>query len=113
VSRNTWLAACLVTLMLTAAAWAQDGSVDPVSTPVLQGGSATVADTSATGDLQQGIKEQLRSTFAQFIADEIHNLFGELRTALGLPAEPTDPATDPLTMLESAITDMVVEKLTN
>jgi hypothetical protein len=113
MNRRSYSAACLMTLVLTAAAWGQSGFLNPANESASSDPSATAADTSVTGDQQPGVKQQLRSAFAQLVTDEIHNFFGELRTALGLPAEPTDPTTDPLAILETAITEMVVNKLTN
>ena len=48
-----------------------------------------------------------RPSVAQVFVDMIRNLFGNLRTMLGLPAVPTDSTTDPLAILESAIENMV------
>ncbi len=111
MNRGTRSIACLITLLLAATAWGRSSFVSPTSLPASLSEAAAAGDTSDVSGQPQGIKQQLRSEFAQLIVDQIHSLFGELRIALGLPAEPTDPASDPLAILETAITDVVQAKL--
>ncbi len=113
MNRRTWSTACLIVLLLTAAAWGQSTVEDTTSVPASSDESVAAAETSGADGPLQSVKQQLRSEFAQFVVAEIHNFFVELRTSLGLPPEPTDPATDPLAILETVITDTVENKLTN
>jgi hypothetical protein len=111
MTRRTWSVAWLMTLLLTAAAWGQSSFFNPTSAPASSDVSTATGDTSATTDLQSSIKQQLRSELAQLIVQEIHQIFQQIRTSFGLPAEPTDPTTDPLSILETAITTAVEAKL--
>lgn len=113
MNRRTWSVACLTTLILAATAWSESTSEDTTAAPASSDESVTALDTTGTDGPLQSIKDQVRSEFAQLIVDEIHSFFQSIRTSLGLPAESTDPATDPLAILETVITDMVENKLTS
>ena len=113
MNRRTWSTAFVTTLLLTATAWSQSTSEDTTTVPASSDVSVTAEDAAGADGPLQSVKQQVRDGFAQFIVAEIHNLFLSIRTSLGLPAEPTDPVADPLAILETVVTEMVENKLTN
>ena len=76
-------------------------------------GQSTGTDTSTQTDvgLGQTIKLGIRSTMAQVVVGMIHSVFTDLRSQLGMPAIPTDPTTDFLTILETTIGSAVTAAL--
>lgn len=68
--------------------------------------SSATSQPAGEGDV---VKQTLRAVFAEIVFDEIHNLFTELRLALGLP---DGPAGDFLSLLEDAIVERVDAALT-
>jgi hypothetical protein len=113
MSRRSWLIACFTTVLLTATAWGQSSAQDTTGSASLSD-TTTVTDTSsAVPTTQPSFKQQLRSELAQLIIDEIHKVFLDIRQSFGLPAVPTDPTSDPLAILETAITGLVEAKLTS
>ena len=112
MKRHTCYIVCLTMLMLIPAAWGQSNGLDSTDTSAVASTSTDTA-TQPAADLRDAIRQELRNTFAQLLVDMIQQLFGNLRTMLGLPAVPTDPTTDFLTILESAIENVVNEKVVN
>ena len=112
MKRHACSIVCLTMLVLIPAAWGQSNGLDSTDTSAVANASTDTA-TQPASDLRQAIRQELRSSLAQVIVDMIHQLFGNLRTILGLPAVSTDPTTDPLAILESAIENVVNEKVVN
>jgi hypothetical protein len=108
---RTWSATCLMTLVLATTAWSQSSSTDTTGTATTPDVSSLLGAAAGTPTTQPSIKQQLRSEMILLVTGEIHNIFTDLRTSLGLPAEPTDPTTDFLSILETIVTDMVQAKL--
>jgi hypothetical protein len=111
MKRSTWVAASLITLALAVPAWSQTsqtGSLDLASLlqTVLTGNGGAAATGQAIG-----VKKILRAELALIVDDVIQKLFRDMRTSLGLPAVPTDPATDPLSIFEAGITSFVQASL--
>jgi len=104
--------ACLMTLALAATAWAQSSSLTTSGTLASSGTSAVTGTSSTATDGHLGIKKLLRNELSQVAVDLIQELFRDLRTSLGLSTTSTDSATDPIAILESAVTDMVTTILT-
>jgi hypothetical protein len=111
MNRRFCSTACFTTLLLTATAWGQSNGLDTTGTSASSDTSAVTGVSSAAATTQPSFKQQLRSELAQLVVDEIHNIFLDIRKAFGLPEVPTDPTTDPLALLETAITGLVEAKL--
>jgi hypothetical protein len=107
MNRHTVSVACLMTIMVTATAWGQSSGSSTTAIPASSGTATAATGSLGTAAGQLDIKKQLRSEMAQLVVDLIQNLFSDMRTSLGLPAVPTDPTTDPISILESAVTNMV------
>ena len=103
---------CLTMLMLTSTAWSQTSSLGTTGASAISGLS-TITATQPASDAGHAIRQELRSMLAQVFADIIQQLFGDLRTSLGLPAAPTGSTTDPLAILESTIEAVVKASVVN
>ena len=112
MKRHACSIVCLTMLVLIPAAWGQSNGLDSTDTSAVANASTDTASQPAS-DLRQAIRQELRNTFAQVLVDMIQQFFDNLRLQLGLPADPTDPTTDPLAILESAIENVVNEKVVN
>lgn len=112
MNHRAWSLAFVMMLVLSATAWSQSNSPSTTGTADVPGVLTTAAADAATTAGQLGIKKQLRSELAQLIDSIIHGLFSDVRTSLGLPAVPADPTTDPIAILESAVTDALNNVLT-
>ncbi len=69
--------------------------------------SGTSGTTASPPSVGATIKQEVRSGLAQLLVTIIEGMFQDLRTSLGLPAVAADSTSDPLSVLQSAIVNIV------
>ncbi len=111
MKRYTCSVVCLTMLMLASTARGQSSRVDLAAASAVLGLS-TITATQPASDAGDVIRQEIRSTLTQVFVSVIEQLFGELRTGLGLPSVSTNP-TDLLTILELMIENAVINSVGN
>ncbi len=101
---------CLTVFAIVPAARGQSSELDFTDISAI-GEAATDTSSQAVPDLGQTIRQELRGTLAQVLADLLHEFFSDLRASLGLPEVSTNAAIDPLTILESIIDNAITTAL--